>query len=55
VLCLITSPLVGSVSDRMHRKAIWLLAGFTIAVVFLAITRVSSGVPVTRPAERRRN
>jgi MFS family permease len=46
VLCLIASPLVGYVSDRMHRKAIWLLAGFTIAVVFLAITRVSSGVPV---------
>jgi MFS family permease len=46
VLCLIASPLVGYVSDRMHRKAIWLLAGFTIAVVFLAITRVASGVPV---------
>jgi MFS family permease len=46
VLCIVAGPLVGLASDRMHRKAVWLLAGFTIAVVFLAITRASSGVAV---------
>jgi len=46
VLCLIAGPLVGLASDRMHRKAVWLLAGFVIAVVFLALTRTSTGVPV---------
>jgi MFS family permease len=46
LLCLIAGPVVGLASDRMHRKALWLMAGFVIAIVFLAITRVSSGVAV---------
>jgi MFS family permease len=46
VLCLAAGPFVGWASDRMHRKAVWLLAGFVIAVVFLAVTRTSTSVPV---------
>lgn len=46
VLCLIASPLVGWASDRMRRKAVWLLSGFAIAVVFLLITRTSSAVAI---------
>jgi MFS family permease len=45
-LCLIAGPLVGLASDRMRRKGIWLAAGFVMAIVFLAITRASSGVAV---------
>ncbi|HSZ43332.1 MAG TPA: MFS transporter [Trebonia sp.] len=44
--CIIAGPLVGWASDRMHRKAVWLLAGFVIAVVFLGLTRIGSGVPI---------
>jgi MFS family permease len=44
--CLVAEPLVGWASDRMHRKAIWLFAGFALAVVFLAMTRASSAVAV---------
>jgi sugar phosphate permease len=44
--CLIAGPVVGWASDKMHRKAIWLFAGFVIAIAFLALTRASSGVPV---------
>lgn len=46
VLCLIAEPMVGWASDRMHRKGIWLFAGFALAVVFLAVTRASSGVAI---------
>jgi MFS family permease len=46
LLCLIAGPVVGLASDWMHRKAVWLVAGFVIAIVFLAITRASSGVAV---------
>jgi MFS family permease len=46
MLCLIAGPLVGLVSDRMRRKAIWLLSGFLLAIVFLAVTRASSGVAI---------
>jgi MFS family permease len=45
-LCLIAGPLVAWAADRMHRKAIWLFAGFVIAVVFLALTRTSTALPV---------
>jgi MFS family permease len=44
VLCLVAEPLVGLVSDRMHRKALWLFTGFAIAIVFLLMTRLSSSV-----------
>lgn len=40
VLCIAVGPLVGFASDRMNRKAIWLFAGFAIAVAFLLMSRV---------------
>jgi MFS family permease len=44
ILCIAAEPLVGLASDRMHRKAIWLFAGFGLAILFLALTRLSSSV-----------
>jgi sugar phosphate permease len=46
ILCLIAGPLVGWASDKLNRKAVWLLAGFGIAVVFLALTWASKGIGV---------
>lgn len=44
VLCIVVGPLVGLASDRTSRKAIWLAAGFAIAIVFLLATRASPSV-----------
>lgn len=40
VLCIAVGPLVGFASDRMNRRAIWLFAGFALAILFLLLSRV---------------
>lgn len=37
VLCIVVAPFVGLGMDRMRRKAIWSVAGFTLAAVFLLL------------------
>jgi MFS family permease len=44
VLCIVVAPFVGLSMDRFHRKAIWSVAGFLIAAVFLLLAGV---VPTT--------
>jgi MFS family permease len=48
-LCILVTPLVGLGMDRMHRKAIWSVAGFLIAAVFLLLAKVipSAGFQLT--------
>jgi MFS family permease len=37
VLCIVVAPFVGFGMDRLHRKAIWSVAGFLLAAVFLLL------------------
>jgi MFS family permease len=38
-LCIVVAPLVGLFMDRLHRKAIWSVAGFTLAAVILLVAK----------------
>jgi predicted MFS family arabinose efflux permease len=42
----LVNGVIGLAPDRTRRKAVWLLAGFVIAIAFLAVTQASSGVAV---------